>query len=419
MRNSEFSGFYKLSVEERLNKVVEFSGLEQEHIESLQNPDSLTSKDADNMVENVIGRFTLPVGVAVNFKINDKDYIIPMATEEPSVIAAASNGAKVARSSGGFYTSNTGSYMIAQIQVTNVSDIDNKRIEIYQHKDDIVKICNETDPILLKLGGGVYDIEVRRVNSNLTDDLLVVHLIVNTLDAMGANAVNSMAEKVAPYIEKITGGKVYLRILSNLATKRLFRSRTKVKKEELGGEDVVDGIVSAYAFAEADPYRAATHNKGIMNGISAAVLATGNDTRAIEAGAHAYASITGKYKPLTTWEKDSNGDLVGTIELPLALGLVGGATKVHKVAQANVAILDVKDANELGDIIASLGLAQNLSALRALATSGIQKGHMKLHAKNVAVSAGASADEIEDVVTKMIADEKINVEYAKELLNKS
>lgn len=415
MKKSNYSGFYKLSVEERLDEVVKFANLDKEDIENIKNTDALDISKADNMVENVIGRFTLPMGVALNFKINDKDYIIPMVSEEASVIAAASNAAKLARSSGGFYTSNTGSIMIAQIQIVGVKDVNYTRMVIYENKEKILKICNDKDPVLVKFGGGALDIDVRVIETNF-ENMVILHLKVNTLDAMGANAVNTMAEAVAPFIETITGGTVYLRILSNLAIKRLVRARTKIKKEELGGEEVVDKIILAYTFAEADPFRATTHNKGIMNGISAVVLATGNDTRAIEAGAHAYASITGSYKPLTKWEKDNNGDLVGTIELPLALGLVGGATKIHPTAKTVVKILGVKSATELGEIVASVGLAQNLAAIKALATEGIQRGHMSLHAKNIASVAGAKGEELDRIVKKMIEDKNINLEYAKSLL---
>ena len=415
MKKSNYSGFYKLSVEERLDEVVKFANLDKEDIENIKNTDALDISKADNMVENVIGRFTLPIGVALNFKINDKDYIIPMVSEEASVIAAASNAAKLARSSGGFYTSNTGSIMIAQIQIVGVKDVNYTRMVIYENKERILKICNDKDPVLVKFGGGALDIDVRVIETNF-ENMVILHLKVNTLDAMGANAVNTMAEAVAPFIETITGGTVYLRILSNLAIERLVRARTKIKKEELGGEEVVDKIILAYTFAEADPFRATTHNKGIMNGISAVVLATGNDTRAIEAGAHAYASITGSYKPLTKWEKDNNGDLVGTIELPLALGLVGGATKIHPTAKTVVKILGVKSATELGEIVASVGLAQNLAAIKALATEGIQRGHMSLHAKNIASVAGAKGEELDRIVKKMIEDKNINLEYAKSLL---
>lgn len=418
MKNSKYSGFYKLTVDERLNEVKEFANLSGEQTESLKDPATLDINRADNMIENVIGRYTLPMGVALNFLINGKDYLIPMVTEEPSVIAAASNGAKVARSSGGFKAFYVKSNMIAQVQVTDVLDCNYAKMQILENKDEIIKKCNDCDPTLVRLGGGAFDIDVRILRTLKNEELLIVHLKVNTLDAMGANTVNTMAERVAPYIEELTGGKVYLRILTNLATDRLVRASVKVKKEELGGEDVVDKIVSATDFAFADPYRAATHNKGIMNGISAAVMATGNDTRAIESGAHAYASITGQYLPLTTWEKNKDGDLVGTIEMPMAVGLVGGATKIHPQAQTAVSVLGVKSADELGEIFAALGLGQNLSAIRALATEGIQRGHMSLHAKNVAIEAGAKGSQIEEIVNQMINDKKINVEYAKKLLEK-
>lgn len=418
MKNSKYSSFYKLTVDERLNEVKEFANLSEKQTESLKDPASLDINRADNMIENVIGRYTLPMGVALNFLINGKDYLIPMVTEEPSVIAAASNGAKVARSSGGFKAFYVKSNMIAQVQVTDVLDCNYAKMQILENKDEIIKKCNDCDPTLVGLGGGAFDIDVRILRTLKNEELLIVHLKVNTLDAMGANTVNTMAESVAPYIEELTGGKVYLRILTNLATDRLVRASVKITKEELGGEDVVDKIVSATDFAFADPYRAATHNKGIMNGISAAVMATGNDTRAIESGAHAYASITGQYLPLTTWEKNKDGDLVGTIEIPMAVGLVGGATKIHPQAQTAVSILGVKSADELGEIIAALGLGQNLSAVRALATEGIQRGHMSLHAKNVAIEAGAKGNQIEEIVNQMINDKKINVEYAKKLLEK-
>lgn len=418
MKTSSYSGFYKLSVEERLEKVSSFASLSGEDIEAISNSEVLDIATSDKMIENVIGRFTIPMGVALNFKINDKDYIIPMATEEASVVAAASNAARLTRESGGFYASNTGSIMIAQIQLTDVKDVEYTRMRIYENKDKIIEICNKQDPVLVKFGGGAVDIDVRVVNSKISGPMVILHLKVNTLDAMGANAVNTMAEAVAPFIEEITGGSVYLRILSNLAVERLVRARTKITKEALGGEEVVDKIIAAYAFAEADPFRATTHNKGIMNGISAVVLATGNDTRAIESGAHAYASLTGSYKPLTTWEKTEEGDLVGTIEIPLALGLVGGATKIHPTAKAAVNILGVESATELGEIVASVGLAQNLAAIRALATEGIQKGHMSLHARNIASVAGAKGEELDEVVRKMIEDKNINVEYAKSLLKK-
>ena len=420
---SSFSGFYKLSPAERMEKVVAETGISEEEAKKIAEP-SLSVDLADKMVENVIGTYTLPMGVALNFKINGEDVIIPMVTEEPSVIAAASNAAKMARPSGGFTTSFTGSIMIAQVQMVDVAAPRYARNVILEHKAEIEKICNEKDPVLVKFGGGFHDLDVRLVESKV-GTMVIVHLLVNVGDAMGANAVNSMAEAVAPYIEQITGGKAYLRILSNLATYRLARARVRVRKEDLSkekdpkdGANIVNKIIEAYAFAAADPYRAATHNKGIMNGITAAVMATGNDTRAIESGAHAYAAMKGRYTSLTVWEKDENGDLVGSIEMPMAVGLVGGATKTHPGAKVAVKILGVKTAAELAQIYAAVGLAQNLAAIKALATEGIQRGHMKLHARTVAASVGAEGEALEQIVKQMISDGNVNVEYAKELMSK-
>ncbi len=415
MKNSSYSGFYKLSPEERLAEAAEFCGLSEEDKAVISSGNSLDMDKADHMIENVIGRFTLPMAVGLNFTINGKDYLIPMVSEEPSVVAAASNAAKMARENGGFYTSNTGAIMIAQIQLIDIPNPNFAKIKIYENKSKIIEICNEKDPTLVKFGGGMEDLEVRVIDT-LQGKMVIVHLKVNTLDAMGANAVNTMAEAVAPFLEEITGGKAYLRILSNLAVHRLARARTVIKKETLGGEEIVDKIVTAYAFAAADPFRAATHNKGIMNGIIPVVLATGNDTRAIESGAHAYASISGKYTSLTTWEKNADGDLVGTIELPMAVGLVGGATKIHPTAQVAVKMLGVKSATELGEIIAAVGLAQNMAAIKALATEGIQRGHMSLHARNLATVAGAKGEVMEEIVKKMVSEKNVRLEYAQELL---
>ncbi len=350
--------------------------------------------------------------------INGKDYLVPMAIEEPSVIAAASNAAKMARAAGGFTTSSTGPVMRGLIQVVGIKDPHSARFAVLADKAKIMELCNAVDPILVKFGGGCKDVEayVRDVPNKPGHTMLVVHLIVDCRDAMGANAVNTMAETVGPHIEKVTGGKVYLRIISNLADKRLMRAKAIWSKESIGGENVVDAIVTAYEFALADPYRTATHNKGIMNGITAVTLATGNDTRAIEAGAHAYAAITGTYLPLTCYEKNANGDLVGTIELPMAVGLVGGATASHPTAKANVRILGVKTASELGEIMAAVGLAQNFAALRALATEGIQRGHMQLHSRNVAIQAGATGDLIDKVAEAMVKEKKVRADRAKELL---
>ena len=417
-RTSKISGFYKIPPQERLKAVKEFAGLTDEEAGFISATGALKYDQLDRMVENVIGTIEVPLGVAVNFLINGKDYLIPMAIEEPSVIAAASNAAKIAREKGGFATSSTGPIMRGMIQVTGVKDPYSARFAVLSAKEKILEICNAVDPILVKFGGGCKDVEayVKEVPNKPNDTILVVHLIVDCRDAMGANAVNTMAETVAPHIEKLTGGKVYLRIISNLADKRLMRARAIFPKESIGGEDVVDGIIKAYEFALVDKYRAATHNKGIMNGISAVTLATGNDTRAIEAGAHSYASITGTYKPLTIYEKNADGDLVATIELPLAVGLVGGATASHPTAKANVKIMGVKTASELGEVMAAVGLAQNFAALKALATEGIQRGHMQLHSRNVAIMAGATGDLIDKIAEAMIKEKKVRADRAKELL---
>ncbi|MBU7016115.1 MAG: hydroxymethylglutaryl-CoA reductase, degradative [Theionarchaea archaeon] len=407
---SEIKGFYKLPLEERVKIVKEFADLSPEEVTILTGK-GLDTEQGQRMIENVIGTFELPFGVAVNFKINDTDYLIPMVIEEPSVVAAASNAAKLARPSGGFFTSSTDPVMIGQIQLVGVKSPFLARSQILEHKKEIIELANAQDPVLLRFGGGCKDVDVRVLDNGM----VITHVLVDCRDAMGANAVNTMAEAVAPFIEEMTGGTVNLRIISNLAQYRLARARVKYLKDIIG-EDTVDGICEAYEFARADPFRATTHNKGIMNGITAVVLATGNDTRAVESGAHAYASITGRYTSLTRWEKDENGDLVGTIEIPMAVGLVGGATKSHPVARVSIRILGVKTANELGEIMAAVGLAQNFAALRALATEGIQRGHMKLHAKNIAQAAGATGDLIEKVAKQMVIEGKVRQDRAEEIL---
>jgi hydroxymethylglutaryl-CoA reductase len=410
---SRLSGFYKLSTAERLKVVADQVGLGQEEISQIRA--GLGTEQADKMVENVIGTFQIPLGIATNFRIDGREVLLPMATEEPSVIAAASNGARMARGGGGFFTSSTGPVMRALVQATGVSDPFGACQEVLLHEEELLRSANEKDPMLVKFGGGAKEIEAYVVESRL-GPMVVVHLIVDCRDAMGANAVNTMAESMAPRIEELTGGKVYLRIISNLADRRLARSRAVFKAQDIGGPEVVEGIVQAAALAEVDPYRAATHNKGIMNGVTAVVMATGNDTRAVEAGAHAYAAYYGQYSSLTRYEKNREGDLVGTIELPVAVGLVGGATRVHPVARAAVKILGVRTADELSRIIASVGLAQNFAALRALAAEGIQGGHMTLHAKNVAAQAGAACDKIEVIAARMAAERRISVERAAELI---
>jgi hydroxymethylglutaryl-CoA reductase len=415
-RTSRIEGFYKLGMAERLRLVKEFGQLTDDEALALSGFGAIDPAIPDKMIENAIGSFPLPLGIAVNFVVNGKDYLIPMAIEEPSVIAAASNAAKMARERGGFWTSSTSPIMIGQIQLTGVKDPNRAKHMILEKKAEILDLANKQDPMLLKVGGGAKDIDARTIHT-IKGPNVVVHLHVDVRDAMGANAVNTMAEAVAPLIEEITGGRVYLRILSNLAIHRLARARAVWAKDAIGGEEVVDGVVEAYAFAEADPFRCATHNKGIMNGIDAVILATGNDTRAIEAGAHAYAAIKGGYKPLTTFEKTPEGDLAGTIEIPMAVGLVGGATKVHPTAKACIKLLGVKSASELGEVAAAVGLAQNFAALRALATVGIQKGHMSLHAKNIVASIGCPPELVEEVTRIIVAEKKIRMDRAQEVLD--
>jgi len=415
LKSSRIPGFYKLSVKERIEIVKEFAGLTDEEASLLQSTGSLSLELADRMIENVVGAIPIPLGIAVNFLINGKDYLIPMAIEETSVVAAASYGAKMTRSKGGIFTDSTEPVMIGQIQVVKVKDPYRARMAILESKDEILEKANEQDPMLVSVGGGAKDVRAKVIHT-IRGAMVIAELLVDCRDAMGANAVNTMAEAVAPMIEKITGGKVLLRIISNLATERLARAWTVVDKEEVGGEEVVDGIVDAYAFAAADPYRAATHNKGILNGIIAVALATCNDHRAIEAGAHAYAARSGHYSPLSVWEKNEDGDLVGSIELPLAVGIIGGATKVHPVAKIALKILGVKTARELSEVMAAVGLAQNLAALRALAHEGIQRGHMSLHARNIAIMAGATGDLIDLIAERMVEERKIRMDRAKELL---
>lgn len=396
-----------MPIEERIKIVKEFAGLSDEEAEKLLSFNALPKDIADIMVENVISSMQLPLGIATNFIINGKEKLIPMAIEETSVIAAASNAAKMARPDG-FKAKATEPIMIGQIQILNADRGAEKKIA--ERKDEILALANAQDKILCDLGGGAKDIEARWI-----DDMLIVHILVDVRDAMGANAVNTMAEAIAPLLERITGGKALLRIISNLAIHRMAEAEVVYKKERVG-EDVIDGIIKAYEFAYLDIFRASTHNKGIMNGIDAVAIATGNDWRAIEAGAHAYAAING-YKPLTIWKKNEDGDLYGKIKLPLAVGTVGGATKVHPMARICLKILGVKTAKELAEIMAAVGLAQNFAALRALATKGIQAGHMKLHAQNIAVMAGAKGEEIDIVAKKMIEKGKIRMDIAKEILD--
>ncbi|MEM3549661.1 MAG: hydroxymethylglutaryl-CoA reductase, degradative [Candidatus Bathyarchaeia archaeon] len=414
-KTSMFSGFYKLSPKERLQFVKEFAGLTDQECASLQSTGSLPLELADRMIENVVGAISIPLGIAVNFLINSRDYLIPMAIEEPSVVAAASYAAKMARDGGGFFTNSTPPIMIGQVQAVGVKDPYAAKMRVLQAKDVLLKKANDQDPVLVSMGGGAKDLDVKIIYT-ARGPMVITELHVDCRDAMGANAVNTMCEAVAPIIERATGGRVYLRIISNLAVKRLARAWCTVPKEAVGGEEVVEGIVNAWAFAAADPYRAATHNKGIMNGVIAVTLATCNDHRAIEAGAHAYAARNGQYTTLSTWEKNENGDLVGSIELPMAVGLIGGAVRTHPIAKICLKILGVKTANELAEVLAAVGLAQNLGALRALAHEGIQRGHMSLHARNIAIAAGATGEIIDLVAEKMVEERKIRMDRAKELI---
>lgn len=395
----------------------EFAGLSEEEAELLRRTGSLELEQANRMIENVVGTTELPLGIATNFLINGRDYLIPMALEEPSVVAAASNAAKMARARGGFRTGSTEPVMIGQIQLVGVKDPFEAKENILRAKEKILAKANEQDPILVGLGGGAKELEVRVLDTQ-AGPMVVAHLLIDVRDAMGANVVNTMCEAVAPLVEDLTGGRAYLRIVSNLATQRMARAEAVFAKEELGGGEVVDGILQAYALAAADPYRCATHNKGVMNGIIAIALATANDTRALEAGAHAYAALGGSYKPLTSFEKTREGDLLGKIELPIAVGTIGGATAVHPVAKICRKILGVKSAQELAEVMAAVGLAQNLAALRALVVEGIQAGHMRLHARNIAAMAGARGELIDRVAEQLVKEKKIRVDRAKEILQK-
>jgi hydroxymethylglutaryl-CoA reductase len=412
---SRIAGFHSMSIAERLDKLAELTDLDAATRDHLKDTGNLDPETADRMIENVIGTMNVPVGVATNMIVDGREVLIPMATEESSVVAAVCNAAKQCRSAGGIATSTSGPLMIAQVQLVGVSDPENARFKILERRDEIHAICDETDPVLLKFGGGFRDLEVRVLDSD-EGAMVITHLIVDTRDAMGANAVNSMAEAVGPRIAEWTGGRVFLRILSNLADRRLARARGVWKLDDIGGAEVRDGMLSAFRFADADPYRAATHNKGIMNGVTAVVLATGNDTRAIEAGAHAYAARTGRYRSLTKWERDGDGNLVGLLEMPMAVGLIGGATKIHPTAQAALKILGVGTADELARIVAAVGLAQNFAALKVLATTGVQKGHMSLHAKNIAAMAGAQGDEVDRVAEKLKDLGTVRVDVAERIL---
>jgi hydroxymethylglutaryl-CoA reductase len=447
MTISRIPGFHNMPMDKRLGKLAEAAGLAPDVLAALQMPFGLTDEQSDHMVENAIGTFGLPLGIGLNFVVNGREVLVPMVIEEPSVVAGASFMAKLARAGGGFSASESAPEMIGQMQVLGVKDLISASLKLFEHKAELLAEADEVDPLLKKIGGGARDLEVRIIDDSPIGSFLVVHLIYDVRDAMGANAVNTACEKLAPHLEAITGGRVHLKILSNLADRRLAKAQCMIPLKELAfesvgagfipvqgdhargdhkagdhkdrhynGETVRDGIIAAWAFAAVDPYRAATHNKGIMNGVDAVVIATGNDWRAIEAGAHAYAARDGQYTSLSTWKKDPDGNLAGELEMPMAVGIVGGATRVHPTAKAALQLMGVKTAAELAGIIVSVGLAQNLAALRALATEGIQRGHMSLHARQVAIAAGATGEQVEKVATQMVAENQISVERAEEIL---
>jgi len=414
-KTSRIPGFYNLDPSERLKKVAESAGLTEEETGILRRNGNLDLSVANRMIENVIGTMSYPYALAMNFLIDEKEYLVPMVIEEPSVVAAASNAAKMMRNTGGIFTTATDPIMIGQVQIIKVKDPHTALLKILEKKSELIELANAQDPTLVKFGGGAKDIEAKVIDGPL-GPMIVVNMLIDVRDAMGGNAVNTMAESVAPLLEKVTGGRVLLRILSNLADRRIVRARATINKDDIGGAGAVEAIVHAWAFASSDPYRAATHNKGIMNGVAAVALATAQDHRALEAGAHAYAARSGRYLPLSTWETDEKGNLVGSLEMPMAVGTVGGATKTHPVARISLKILGVSGASELARIMGAVGLAQNFAALRALSIEGIQKGHLRLHARNIAVMAGATGDLIDKIAERMSEEGKIRFDRAQELV---
>jgi hydroxymethylglutaryl-CoA reductase len=413
--------FYEMDLESRLEMLADESGLDKEDLCALSGEAGLSLEAADHMIENVIGTYALPLGIMRNFLVNGREVLVPMVVEEPSVVAAASYMAKLAAAGGGFHANTDAPEMIGQMQILDVPDLDAAEKALEKETDSLLQKASEVDPLLYKLGGGARELQIRRILESPIGTFLVLHLIMDVRDAMGANTINTALERLTDDVEQITGGRVLLRILSNLADRRLARASCAIPVDVLAfgsysGEDVRDRVIEAWAFAASDPYRAATHNKGIMNGVDAVVVATGNDWRAVEAGAHAYAARYGTYTSLSNWSKGPKGELVGRLEMPLAVGIVGGATHVHPGARAALKLMGVKTASELAEIIVSVGLAQNLGALRALATEGIQRGHMNLHARQVAVAAGAKLDEVERLAEQLTNEKRIHVDRAREIL---
>ena len=421
LTGSRLPGFYNLSLAERQAVLARLNILTDAELAALSGTAGLSPDQADHMIENVVGLHSLPLGIALNFLINGRDVLVPMTIEEPSVVAGASFMAKLARAGGGFLAVADQPEMIGQMQVLEVDDLPAARSAILEQKAGLLAEAGEIDPVLQRLGGGPRDLEVRLIEESPIGPFLVLHLIYDVRDAMGANAINTATERLAPRVEAITGGRVHLRILSNLADRRLARVRCTIPLSELAfseytAEEVRDGVIAAWAFAAVDPYRAATHNKGIMNGVDAVVIATGNDWRAVEAGAHAYAARHGRYTSLSTWGQDAAGNLVGSLEMPMAVGIVGGATKVHPTARAALKLMGLRTAAELAEIVVSVGLAQNLAALRALATEGIQRGHMSLHARQVAIAAGAQGELIERLAQQLVQEKTVRIDRAEEIL---
>lgn len=411
--------FYNLSIPERLEWLAQKAGLEPADLAALRG--GLNAEQADHMIENAVGVFGLPLGVAQNFVVNGREVLVPMAVEEPSVVAGASFMAKLVRAGGGFMAHASAPEMIGQMQILDLADPQAARLKLLEQRERLLAEAGEIDPVLKRLGGGPRDLEVHVIEESPIGAFLVLHLIYDVRDAMGANAVNTAMERLTTSVEQITGGRAHLRILSNLADRRTASVSCTIPLSELAFGDfpagqVRDGVIAAWAFAVADPYRAATHNKGIMNGVDAVVIATGNDWRAIEAGAHAYAARGGRYTSLSTWGKDRDGNLVGSLEMPMAVGTVGGATRVHPAARAALKLMGIQSAAQLAEIIVSVGLAQNLAALRALATEGIQRGHMGLHARQVAIAAGAEGDEINRLADQLVAEKAVRIDRAEEIL---
>jgi hydroxymethylglutaryl-CoA reductase len=420
-KGSRIPSFYKLEIQDRVAELASRTGLLPEDLQILSGEAGLDLSQADHMIENVVGLHPLPLGIGLNFLINGRDVLVPMAIEEPSVVAGASFMAKLARAGGGFHAHTTPPEMIAQMQLLDAPDLHAARLAILENKTSLLAEAAESDPLLVSLGGGPRDLEVRLIPASPIGPFLVIHLIYDVRDAMGANALNTAAERLAPRLETLSGGRVHLRILSNLADRRLGRARCTIPLEalpfgEYTAEEVRDGIIAAWAFAAADPYRAATHNKGIMNGVDAVVIATGNDWRAVEAGAHAYAARNGSYTSLSAWGKDAHGNLVGSLEMPMAVGIIGGATRVHPTAQVALKLMGVETASQLAEVIVSVGLAQNLAALRALATEGIQRGHMSLHARQVAIAAGAQGEMVERLAAQLVAEKVVRIDRAQKIL---